>query len=401
MPESRPLTILCVSSYEKGQEFIRTCKALGCTVLLLTVEKLRHADWPFDCISEVFTMPEDLPVQAILYSVSYLARFHQIDRIVALDEFDMENVSALREHLRIPGMGLTTVRYFRDKLAMRARAKEAGIAVPEFVHVLNHRELSQFMARVPAPWLLKPRSQASGIGMKKLHDQSELWPLLEQLGDQQSFYLLEQFVPGSVFHVDSVVSEKNVQLAEAHAYGTPPLDTSHQGGVFTTRTLPRDAVETKALLDLNRRLLEGLGFLRGVTHAEFLKSHADGKLYFIEVAARVGGAYISDIVEAASGINLWREWARLEVGAGKTSYQLPAIRRDYAGIILSLARQENPDTTAYNDPEIIYRVAKYHHAGLIVKSPNPERVEQLLAAYAPRFAQDFLATQPVPEKPSS
>jgi biotin carboxylase len=401
MPESRPLTILCVSSYEKGQEFLRTCKALGCSVLLLTVEKLRHANWPFECIDEVFTMPEDLPLQAILYSVSYLARHHQIDRIVALDEFDMENVSALREHLRIPGMGLTTVRYFRDKLAMRARAKEAGIPVPEFVHVLNHRELGEFMARVPAPWLLKPRSQASGIGMKKLHDASELWPLLEQLGDQQSFYLLEQFVPGSVFHVDSVVSEKSVQLAEAHAYGTPPLDTSHQGGVFTTRTLPRDGAESKALRDLNRQLLDGLGFLRGVTHAEFLKSHADGKLYFIEVAARVGGAYISDIVEAASGINLWREWARLEVGAGKAPYQLPAIRRDYAGIILSLARQENPDTSAYNDTEIIYRVNKYHHAGLIVKSPDAARVEQLLAAYAPRFAQDFLATQPVPEKPSS
>ena len=401
MPDSRPLTILCVSSYEKGQEFLRTCKAIGCTVLLLTVEKLRHANWPFECIDEVFTMPEDLPVPAILYSVSYLARFHQIDRIVALDEFDMENVSALREHLRIPGMGLTTVRYFRDKLAMRARAKEAGIAVPEFVHVLNHRELNDFMARVPAPWLLKPRSQASGIGMKKLQHASELWPLLDQLADQQSFYLLEQFVPGAVFHVDSVVSEKNVLLAEAHAYGTPPLDTSHQGGVFTTRTLPREAAETQALLEINRQSLEGLGFLRGVTHAEFLKSHADEKIYFIEVAARVGGAYISDIVEAASGINLWREWARLEVGAGKTTYQLPAVRRDYAGIILSLARQEAPDTSAYNDPEIIYRVSKYHHAGLIVKSASAERVQELLAAYAPRFANDFLATQPVPDKPSS
>jgi biotin carboxylase len=401
MPDSRALTILCVSSYEKGQEFLRTCKALGCSVLLLTVEKLRHADWPFECIDEVFTMPEDLPLQSIIYSVSYLARFHQIDRIVALDEFDMENVSALREHLRIPGMGLTTVRYFRDKLAMRTRAKEAGVAVPQFVHVLNHRELKDFMARVPAPWLLKPRSQASGIGMKKLHDPSELWPLLEQLGDQQSFYLLEQFVPGTVFHVDSVVSEKNVLLAEAHAYGTPPLDTSHEGGVFTTRTLPRDAAETKELLDINRRLLEGLGFLRGVTHAEFLKSHADGKIYFIEVAARVGGAYISDIVEAASGINLWREWARLEVGAGKCAYQLPAIRRDYAGIIVSLARQENPDTSAYHDPEIIYRVSKYHHAGLIVKSASAERVQELLGAYGPRFADDFLATQPVPAKPSS
>jgi biotin carboxylase len=237
--------------------------------------------------------------------------------------------------------------------------------------------------------------------MKKLHDQAELWPLLEQLGDQQSFYLLEQFVPGSVFHVDSVSSDKSVLLAEAHAYGTPPLDTSHQGGVFTTRTLSREAPETKALVEINRQVLEGLGFLRGVTHAEFLKSHADGKIYFIEVAARVGGAYISDIVEAASGINLWREWARLEVGAGKSAYKLPAVRRDYAGIILSLARQENPDTGAYGDPEIVYRVNKYHHAGLIVQSSSAERVEQLLASYAPRFANDFLATQPVPDKPTA
>src|SRR5260370_31962984 len=55
MSEGRPLTILCVSSFEKGQEFIRTCKALGCRVFLLTVEKLRDASWPFQCIDEVFT----------------------------------------------------------------------------------------------------------------------------------------------------------------------------------------------------------------------------------------------------------------------------------------------------------------------------------------------------------
>jgi biotin carboxylase len=401
MQEGRPLTILCVSSYEKGQEFIRTCKAIGCHVLLLTVEKLRHADWPFECLDDVFTMPEGLPLQGLVYSVSYIARSKQIDRIVALDEFDMENVSALREHLRIPGMGLTTVRYFRDKLAMRARAQEAGMLVPEFVHVLNHDNLREFMGRVPGPWLLKPRSQASGIGMKKIHAQEELWPWLDQLGDQQSFYLLEQFVPGSVYHVDSVASERGVVFAAVHAYGTPPLDTSHHGGVFTTRTLPHDADETKTLEEINRNLLAGLGFVRGVTHAEFLKSHADGKFYFIEVAARVGGAYIADVIEAASGVNLWREWARLEVGAGKQPYELPPVRREYAGVILSLARQEHPDTSAYADPEIVYRVTKYHHAGFVLRSPDPERIHQLLDSYALRFREDFFATQPVPDRPTS
>src|SRR5438874_8924833 len=353
MPDERPLTILCISSYEKGQEFIRSSKGLGCRVLLLTVEKLRHADWPFQCIDEVFTMPEELPLEHIVNTVSYLARSQPIDRIVALDEFDMENVSALREHMRIPGMGLTTVRYFRDKLAMRARAKETGILVPEFVPVLNYDNLREFMSRVPGPWLLKPRSQASGIGMKKIRRPDELWPWLEQLGDQQSFYLLEQFVPGSVYHVDSVTSEREVVFAEAHAYGAPPLETSHQGGVFTTRTLPRDGAEARTLHKINRDLIEGLGLVRGVTHAEFLQAHADGRFYFIEVAARVGGAYISNVIEAATGINLWREWARLEVGAGNQPYQLPSARGEYAGVILSLARQEHPDTSAYSDAEIV------------------------------------------------
>ena len=283
----------------------------------------------------------------------------------------------------------------------KARARETGILVPEFVHVLNYDRLREFMTRVPGPWLLKPRSQASGIGMKKIQKPEELWPWLDQLGDQQSFYLLEQFVPGSVYHVDSVTSEREVVFAEAHSYGAPPLETSHHGGVFTTRTLPRDAEETLALHKINRDLVEGLGLLRGVTHAEFLKSHADGKFYFIEIAARVGGAYIADVIEAATGINLWREWARLEVGAGKQPYQLPAAHNDYAGVILSLARQEHPDTSAYNDPEIVYRVSKFHHAGFVLKSSSHERIQQLLDLYSRRFTEDFLATQPVPEKPTA
>jgi len=190
-------------------------------------------------------------------------------------------------------------------------------------------------------------------------------------------------------------------FADAHVYGVPPLDVSHAGGVFTTRTVERDSADAKALQEVNKKLIESLGLLRGVTHAEFLKSHSDGNLYFIEIAARVGGAYISDVVEAASGINLWREWARLEVGAGKTPYSIPPQRRNYAGVIVSLARQEEPDTSAYNDPEIVYRVKKYHHAGFVVKSPDPARVKELLESYSGRFVTDFLATQPVPDKPSS
>jgi biotin carboxylase len=401
MAEERELSILCISSYEKGQEFMRACKELGCRVLLVTVEKLRDAKWPREAIDEFFYMPEEIPLQALIYAVSYIARTRAIDRIIALDEFDMENAAALREHLRVPGMGLTTVRYFRDKLAMRARAKEAHILAPEFVHVLNYDAIREFMERVKPPWLLKPRSQASGIGMKKIEQAGDLWPWLEQLGDQQSFYLLEQFVPGDIFHVDSIVSERKVVFAEAHAYGRPPFEVAHYGGVFTTRTLPRMAKESRALLKINRELIGALGLVRGVTHAEFLRAHEDGRFYFVEIASRVGGAYIANLVEAAAGVNLWREWARVEIGGGKVPYDLPPVHRDHAGVIVSLARQEQPDTSAYTEPEIFERIAKFHHVGFVVRSPKAERVRELLDGYAVRFQSDFVATQPIPDKPTA
>jgi biotin carboxylase len=303
--------------------------------------------------------------------------------------------------MRIPGMGLTTMRYFRDKLAMRMKAMECGIRVPDFIPILNHDDIRYYLDHVPGPWVLKPRSEASAIGIKKVESAESLWPLLESLGDKQSSFLLEKFVPGEVYHVDSVVSEKEVVFCSVSRYGKPPMSVSHQGGIFTTYILPRESDETLDLTKLNSDLLGALGLMRGVSHAEFIRAHSDGQFYFLECAARVGGAYISEMVEVATGINLWREWARIEIAGGKQPYQLPPTRSDYAGIILSLARQEDPDTSAYNDPEIARRLKKRHHAGLVLRSPDPARIQALLQSYAPRFAQDLLAVVPPGSKPAA
>ena len=149
---------------------------------------------------------------------------------------------------------------------------------------------------------------------------------------------------------------------------------------------------------MNRELIAALGLVRGVTHAEFLRAHEDGKFYFIEIAARVGGAYISDAIEASTGVNLWREWARIEVGSGTAPYVLPKRRRDYAGIVLSLARQETPDTSAYTDPEIIERITKKHHAGFVLRAAKPERIAELLDSYVARFQPRFPRHRPGPRK---
>ena len=401
MSDPRRLTFLCITTYEKGQEFMRECKRQSCRVILVTAEKLRDADWPRESLDDTFYLPAQIALADIVQAVTHLARTHKLDRIVALDEYDMETAATLREHLRIPGMGLTTMRYFRDKLAMRMRALDRNIRVPDFVPIVHHEDIRHYMGHVPGPWVLKPRQEASAIGIKKIDKAEDLWPVLEQLGNRQSSYLLEKFLPGDVYHVDSVVSENEVVFANASQYGKPPMNVAQGGGIFTTFTVPRESHEDSGLRAINSELIASLGLLRGVAHAEFIRAHADGQFYFLECAARVGGAYINEMVEAATGINLWREWARIEIAGGDGSYKLPPVREDYAGVIVSLARQEDPDTSAYNDPEVHLRIKRHHHAGLVLRSSDPQRIPKLLDDYARRFAHEFLAVEPPPDKPTA
>ena len=395
-------TILCIASYEKGADFLRECRQLGCYTVLLTVESLDDAGWPRDAIDEFFYVPSFGDRGGLLNSVSYLARARRFDRIVPLDEFDLEAASMLREHLRIPGMGETTVRRFRDKLAMRQAAAAAGIPVPEFTPAFNDEQVRDWTARVPAPWMIKPRTDAASIGILKVDRAEAVFEAFEAMGDRRSRCLVERYVPGDVYHVDSVVSEKDVLFAATHRYATPPFDVAHAGGIFASRTVERGSPEEAALLALNRDLVEALGMLRGVLHTEFIRRHDDGTFVFLETAARVGGANIVEMVEAATGINLWREWARVEVAHARNEpYTIAQLRNEYAAVLISLARQEWPDLDTYDDPEIVWRMKKRHHAGLILRSVDSSRVAALLDSYMPRFRDDFLAVMPAPDRPTA
>jgi len=402
---NRPLNFVCLATSFKGADFIRECKDHGCNVILITKEKMLREDWPRESLDDVIAVPNDAGPALFIDLLAFLGRKFRIDRLIALEEFDVVTAALMREHICLPGLSSSRSKIFRDKLAMAVKSLRAGINVPEFVPLINADEVREYMERITGPWVIKPRSDVSAIGIRKVHEPDEVWRAIDEMNERPnlreraSYYVLARFIPGEVFHVDSLVNDDKVVFAGTNQYGRAPLQVAHQGGAYISRTVSRGSTDEKTLLGINKQLIRALGLERGATHAEFIKSDADGKFYFLEIAARVGGAYIAEVLEAASGVNLWREWARLEIADGKAPAKIRAPRKEYAGIILSLAKQEHPDTSSYADEEIIYRVKKQHHAGLIVRSPRLERVNELLDNYGRRFAEDFVAVAPPPDRP--
>lgn len=386
-------SFVCISNYFKGTDFLIQLKKLGNTVYLVTSEKLREKPWPHDYIDEIFYMQgqdTEWNLEHLLLGVGNLMKSNNIDAIVALDDFDVEKATYLRENLRIDGMGQTTGRYFRDKLAMRMRAKSCGIPIPAFCSLFNDHDINTFADTISPPWVLKPRSEASASGIIKVFDKEMLWIHINEMGNNRFKYLLEQFKPGSVYHCDSLVLDRKNLFSLTSKYLATPMEITQGGGVFRSSNIPYDSEDDIEIKKVNEEVLKSFGLKNGAAHTEFIKCNEDGKIYFLETSSRVGGAHIAEMVEAASNINLWKEWATIEDALVKEkAYQLPKVKKEYAGIVLTLSKYQYPDLSSFSDHEVCYRVPLDYHAGLIVKSDKNERVLELLNNYVDRLIADY------------
>lgn len=399
-------TIVCISCYYKGYDFMDEMKSLGNKIILVTSENLKDKNWPWHAIDEVFYMPEVKPsvwnMDHLVQGFSHLMQTRKVDAVIALDDYDVEKAALIRETFRIPGMGQTTHRYFRDKLAMRQKAKDSGINVPEFTAVFNNDEVNRFVDKVPAPWVLKPRSEASASGIKKLSSKEDLWEALNNLGEERHLFLLESFKPGDVYHVDSLTFNKEIVFTSASKYLAPPMQVSHEGGVFRTKTLGRYSDEFQALEQVNSKVLSNFGLMNGATHTEFIRSKDDGKYYFLETSSRVGGAHIPDLVEASSSINIWREWAKIEDALlrGKT-YEVSKPTGYYSGLIVALIKDKEPDYNQFECEEAVKFLPIDYHVGIVYKSKDSTVVQERLDKAAEKIHAEMLNILPPKSKPTS
>jgi hypothetical protein len=318
-------TILCIAFTNTGHRFLQELANLHCQVIVLTIDESCHTEWPLEAVGELHTMPDGMALQQITNTVTYLARSRKFVRIIALDRFSVDIAAALREHLRIPGMGVTTARYFSDILAARVKAAHLGIAVPAFTSIANYDELRSFMYAVPAPWLLTPRSETRVSATQKLQESEQVWRALDALGDTQSDFLLEQSIEGDRFHADSITADGTVVFSAVSPYRAASSEGTEAGELLPTAPKSSTTPDIERLRRTNTALLSSMRMARGVTHTEFLRSNATGDFYFMRTSASVDDSCIADMMAETHGLNLWEEWARVEVAAMRgEQYALPS-----------------------------------------------------------------------------
>ena len=214
-----------------------------------------------------------------------------------------------------------------NKYLMRQAFSIAGIPCPAYQKIMSFEELE--LEDLPYPVIVKPTDRSGSLGVAKVEREEDLLMAIETALDC-SFKreaVIEEYIEGREISVE-FISYKGVhyplQITDKVTTGAPHF-------VELEHHQPADLTKEKyvEIYDLTRRALNALGVTNGASHSEY-KITADGKVYVMEIGARMGGDFIgSDLVQLSTGYDFMK--GVIDVALGR--FEEPAFGEHcYAGV---------------------------------------------------------------------
>jgi len=223
-------------------------------------------------------------------------------------------VAAVAEALGLPGIGVDVAVGLTHKVEMRRRLERAGIAQPRFGSARTLQEARAAVEHVGFPLVIKPADSGGQRGVFRLDSVDELPDAFpESLAlSRGGEVIVEEFVEGMEMNAMSVVRDGRVTHLTLSDRHRPPGAGFAVGWIhaYPARLNGDGTSEAETMIE---RTLLSLGLRNGIGFPQLI-AHPDGRILMIEVAARIPGGQMADLVRHAVGVDLVEVALRLALG---------------------------------------------------------------------------------------
>ncbi len=214
-----------------------------------------------------------------------------------------------------------------DKYHMRKRLTRNGIPSPDFVKVESVEEAQTINLQFPV--IVKPVDRSGSRGVKKVADINAFNDAVN-IAISESFSgqaIIEEFIYGREISVECISHEGIHHILQA----TDKVTTGSPHFVELEHHQPAQ-LSDDILAKVHSIVIKGLDALHvkyGASHSE-LKITDDGKIYVIEIGARMGGDFIgSNLVQLSTGYDFLKGVIEIALG----DFTPPIIRNcSYSGV---------------------------------------------------------------------
>ena len=241
------------------------------------------------------------------------------DRIEGLWEVVVALAARLRVRLGVPGMSPEVVAGFRDKVEMKRRVAAHGVRVPRAIRARTVSAIRAFAKDEGYPLILKPVDGAGSADTHRVDDPTDLDRVLHAVAALPEVSV-EAFVEGDEYTYETLTIGGKPAYESVSRYLPNTLDARRNEWISPVIVALRDLDDPA----LSEGVAMGRGGARGAVDGHGLHPHG--------VVPRRGsrrgsgrgdlrrgrrpappGANMVDLMNYASDVDLFREWARAVV----------------------------------------------------------------------------------------
>jgi biotin carboxylase len=238
-------------------------------------------------------------------AVTDAGRRHAVDGALTVSaDRAVPVVAAVTEKLGLPTIGTRTAYELTHKLAMRRTLAEAGVPQPRFAAVRNLGEGRSALETVGLPAVLKPVDSGGQRGVFRLDApgdiEAHLHAALAESPTQEA--IVESFTQGTEMNGIVIARGGRTQLVTLSDRLRPP---GIGFGVGWIHLYPASIYGDQLALAerLAEQAVHALGLREGIAFPQLIAS-PDGSVSVVEVAARIPGGQMADLVRHAVGVDL-------------------------------------------------------------------------------------------------
>lgn len=250
----------------------------------------------------------------VFRAVAFLTYKHgKIDWLESNNEYWLERDAALRTAFNIEtGFKTADMQPVKFKSAMKAYYAKAGIKTARWHLVRDYTGCKDFIAEVGYPVIVKPDNGVGASHTYKLKSEDELNYFFAT--KDETLYIMEEYVNGTVHTYDAIINSKGEPLFET---GNVTMDsimdivnTRDNSCYYIEKNLP------DAMRDIGRRTVAAFGVKSRFVHLEFFVLNEDqpalgkkGDILGLEVNMRPSGGFSADMFNFANSTDVYKIWA--------------------------------------------------------------------------------------------
>jgi len=333
--------LLIIEKSPSGAIGLKKAKEYGCYVIFIGSDKYhnRLTDSDKDYIDEIHVADTN-DYEAVLNIVDGISNRHSIDGVFTFMEFYVELAALIAERLKLNGIDPKSASNARNKYKMREIFHKNNLPGPKFALVTTLDELQSVKNNFVYPNILKPINMSGSRGVARNNTPQELLDNFSELTTisplfgvkKESSYLIESFLSGEEFSVESVTFHGLTNVVSI----TKKIVSGGKYFVETGHVSPAQISDViyQKITQVTSRGLAALGIDNAVSHTEI--KIEGSTVSIVEIAARLGGDHIPELVMKSSGVDLWQ--CAIAIALNEKPHFLHS-RNDYAGIVFITAKE--------------------------------------------------------------